>query len=112
MHVYAPGQTTYIPVALTLDANDAVKPHTPAFPTAETYFFKPLNETQRVFSRPFRVVQDLTVALTPGVRTRARQPGATLEITGTLRYQACDDEVCYLPARVPLSWTIPLRARR
>ena len=38
-----------------------------------------------------------------------RPPGATLTIKGTLRYQACDDKVCYLPQSIPLSWTVGLR---
>ncbi len=26
-------------------------------------------------------------------------------IRGTLRYQACDDRICYIPQEVPLQWT-------
>ncbi len=29
-----------------------------------------------------------------------------LKITGKLRYQACDDKICYLPETVPLEWTL------
>lgn len=109
MHVYSPDQTTYIPIALTLEPDEAFKAHIPAFPESETYLFRPLNETQRVFSRPFRIVQDVTVTLTPALRARAREAGAALTISGTLRYQACDDTLCYLPVSVPLTWKIPLR---
>lgn len=109
MHVYAPGQTTYIPIALALEPDDAFRAHAPAFPEAETYLFEPLNEMQRVFSRPFRIVQDLTVAPTRALRARAGEAGASISIRGTLRYQACDDTICYLPATIPLTWTIPLR---
>ena len=101
MHVYSPDQTTYIPVALEIAANDAVKVHAPRFPPSEEYLFKPLNERQRVYTRPFRIAQELTVALTPAVRERARAAGATITINGTLRYQACDDKVCYPPAMIP-----------
>jgi hypothetical protein len=109
MHVYAPDQTTYIPVAIALDPSDEFKAHAPVFPASEPYLFRPLKETQRVFSKPFRIVQDVTVALTPAVRARAREEGATLIVMGTLRYQACDDAICYLPASVPVSWTVRLR---
>jgi hypothetical protein len=27
-----------------------------------------------------------------------------LRVTGTFRYQACDDKTCYLPVTVPVSW--------
>ena len=29
-------------------------------------------------------------------------------VSGTLEYQACDDRICYAPAKVPLSLTIDL----
>ena len=108
MHVYSPDQKTYIPVALEFAANDAITVHAPRFPPSEEYLFKPLNERQRVYSRPFRIVADVTVALTPAVRERARAAGASLTINGTLRYQACDDKVCYAPASIPLAWTVAL----
>jgi hypothetical protein len=108
MHVYAPEQPDTIPVSLALDAAD-VKVHAPRFPPPEKYFFKPLNETQLVYSKPFRIVQEVTVALTPAVRERARADGATLTVAGTLQYQACDDAICYTPVTVPVSWTVGLR---
>ena len=108
MHVYSPDQTTYIPVALTIDAGDAVNVHAPKFPPSERYLFTPLNEEQRVYSRPFRIVQEVTVALTPAMRQRARTAGATLTLAGSLKYQACDDRVCYAPVTVPLTWMVAL----
>ena len=108
MHVYSPDQTSYIPVTLEIGTNDAVKVHAPRFPPSEEYLFKPLNERQRVYSRPFRIVNELTVALTPAVRERARMAGATLTVSGSLRYQACDDTLCYPPVAVPLTWTVGL----
>jgi DsbC/DsbD-like thiol-disulfide interchange protein len=97
MHVYAPDKMqTYIPVALTIDAADGVKPLSPKFPTPEKYFFAPLKETQLVYSKPFRIVQE--VALPSGAGPQ--------RVTGTLRYQACDDTVCYMPQTVKVSWPI------
>ena len=29
-----------------------------------------------------------------------------LTIKGTLRYQACDDKVCFRPTNVPVEWTV------
>jgi hypothetical protein len=33
------------------------------------------------------------------------------QIDGTIRYQACDDVMCYMPARVNVKWTVtsPMR---
>jgi hypothetical protein len=106
MHVYAPGQPDVIPISLKLDGGE-FKPHAARFPRPEKYFFKPLNETQLVYSKPFRIVQDITVALTPPVRERARTGGA-LAVSGTLQYQACDDSICYVPVNVPVRWTVGL----
>jgi hypothetical protein len=108
MHVYSPDQKTYIPVALTLEPGEMVKPHAPVFPASEPYLFKPLNEQQRVYSKPFRIVHDVTVPVTAATRELARS-GGTLTIAGTLHYQACDDVVCYRPVDVPVTWTVKLQ---
>jgi len=109
MHVYSPEQKDYISIALTLEPDAAFKSHAAVYPKAEKFFFEPLQETQLVYSKPFRVVQDVTVALTPALRQRAAAAGATLTLKGSLRYQACDDKVCYLPKDLPLTWTVDLR---
>ena len=61
MHVYAPGQATYLPVAISFAANDAIRVLPVTFPEPETYIFKPLNERQLVYSKPFRLTQPITV---------------------------------------------------
>jgi DsbC/DsbD-like thiol-disulfide interchange protein len=112
MHVYAPGQDGYIPISLTLDADPAFTAAEGKFPAAEKYFMPALNETQLVYSKPFRVTQEVTLARTPALRERARQGAASLTIKGTVRYQACDDRICYLPANVPVEWTVKLSPAR
>jgi cytochrome c biogenesis DsbD-like protein len=99
MHVYSPGQKDYISIALTLEPNAAFKAHAAVYPAAEKFFFEPLKETQLVYSKPFRIVQDVTLA------SGKRQDGA-LTIKGKLRYQACDDQVCYLPKDLVLTWIV------
>jgi hypothetical protein len=112
MHVYAPAQKDYIPVSLTVDRSPEYTVHAPQFPAAEKFLFKPLNETQLVYSKPFRIVQDVTLARTPAVRARARTPDGAMAVTGTLRYQACDESVCYAPKNVPVRWVLSLKAAR
>lgn len=111
MHVYAPEQQDVIPVALVLEPNDSLRASPPRFPPSEEYFFAPLDETQRVYSKPFRITQDVRILDTPALRGRARSPGATITIRGTVRYQACDEAVCYLPEDIPVSWTVALHSR-
>ena len=108
MHVYAPGQTGYIPMTFKVAQTDAYELHPIRYPEAETYLFKPLNERVKVYQKPVRLVQDVTLSLSPDMRARAAAEGATLSIVGTLQYQACDDAVCYLPTDVPLEWTLHL----
>jgi DsbC/DsbD-like thiol-disulfide interchange protein len=108
VHVYAPGATGYIPVAITLQPQAGLVVRAAQFPKAEDYFFEPLNEHVPVYQRPFRIVQD--VMLDPSREAAARLKDMTsLTITGTFEYQACDDKVCFTPQSIPLSWTIGVK---
>lgn len=109
MHVYAPEQTGgYIRIELDLDDDAAYRAAATVFPKASNYYFDPLKETFKVFDKPFRIRQDITVALSPELRRRAAAK-ESLAITGTLRYQACDDQVCYRPDTLKVAWTISLQ---
>ena len=111
MHVYAPGQAGYIAIALELEASKDFKTTPAKFPAPELYFYAPSNETVKVYNKPFQIVQAITLATTPALRKRA---GAkeTLAINGTLKYQACDDLVCYKLDSLPVSWNITLAPGR
>jgi DsbC/DsbD-like thiol-disulfide interchange protein len=100
MHVYAPGQKDYIPVSITLAKNPAIKPLTVRFPTPEKREVKELGETQLVYNKAFRIVQEVAVGKNP-----APKPGP-LTVNGTVKYQACDDSICYAPITVPVTWTV------
>ena len=110
MHVYSPQQKDYIPIALTLQPAAAFSIQPAVYPTPEKYVFAPLKETQLVYSKPFRVTQPVTIARAPALRAAGLLPGASLTITGKLRYQACDDAICYMPKEVPVSWRVTLGA--
>ena len=108
VHVYAPGATGYIPVAITLQPQAGLVVRGARFPKAEDYFFDPLNEHVPVYQHPFRIVQD--VMLDPSREAAARLKDMTsLTITGTFEYQACDDKVCFTPQSIPLSWAIGVK---
>jgi hypothetical protein len=110
IHVYAPAEKEAIPITLTLAPDEGVKAASAVFPAAQKLFFAPLKLTQLVYSKPFRITQQVTVS--PAVAQRARATGGTLVVKGTLHYQACDDKVCYVPKNVPLSWTLSLKPER
>jgi hypothetical protein len=109
MHVYAPGQPDYIPISLALETDSLYRPAGDArYPKPEVLFFKPLNERFKVYSKPFRIAQDVVVPYSQETRGLAKASAATLVVKGKVHYQACDDAVCYLPVDVPVSWTIRL----
>jgi hypothetical protein len=108
MHVYAPGKHDYRVVRLNIDSQPWLRAHEIRYPPSEIYHFKPLNERVEVYSKPFRLVQDVTILATPDVqKALAAMPTVTIE--GALEYQACDDRICYNPARVPLRFTVALK---
>jgi DsbC/DsbD-like thiol-disulfide interchange protein len=101
MHVYSPDQPKeqdYMPIALTVETGEGFKLEKPRYPASEKLFFAPLKETQHVYSKPFRITQPIVIT-----RDSAAAP---LTITGTVRYQACDDAICYLPQTVKVKWEI------
>ena len=106
-HVYAPGQKGYIPVSLTITPDPAFKIYPAKYPPPAPYVFVPLNETVQVYSKPFTIAQDVTLALTPDMRARATK-GEVLTIRGELEYQACDDKVCHRPETLPVEWKVTL----
>jgi hypothetical protein len=61
-----------------------------------------------VYNAPFRIAQPLTLGRTPAIHGLVATGGA-VRVQGALRYQACDDTVCYRPETVALNWTIPVR---
>ena len=107
MHVYAPGQADYIPIALTLGESADVKAEAAVYPPPQTLFLEAISQNAKVYEKTFRITQRVTVALTPDVKRRAAA-GQTLSIPATLKYQACDDAVCYRPETVKLTWAIKL----
>jgi len=100
MHVYAPDQTDYIPIELKVEPASSFKPQAIQYPAAEQFFFAPLKETQRVYSKPFRITLPITLA---------HDAALPLTIKGTVRYQACDDAICYLPQTVGVIWKVAMR---
>jgi hypothetical protein len=102
IHVYAPGAKDYLPIALEITAAPGVTVGKLTYPKAQDLYFEPLNEHVPVFSAPFRLVQDVTIG-------RAVKPAQSLTLTGVLKYQACDDKICFNPVSAPLSWTVTLK---
>lgn len=108
IHVYAPGAKGYRAIALAIAPQANIRVLPTQYPTAQIYFFKPLNERVRVFQKPFTLVQEVILEGTPQAQAALRGK-ENLTLTGSLDYQACDDKQCFNPISVPLSWTLTLR---
>jgi len=76
------------------------------YPASQKLHLAAINETVRVFLDSFRLAEDIVISSEASVKPLLNEKGE-LTLHGTLRYQACDDRKCYLPATVPMEWTFP-----
>lgn len=105
VHLYAPGKHTYRVVRLVVDPQPWLKLHETVYPPSEIYHFKPLDERVEVYTKPFRIRQDVTILATPEAQ-KLLAGRDSITVSATLEYQACDDKVCFNPARIPLTFAI------
>ena len=97
----APRDASLIPTVLTITPPDGVRVSELVFPKATDLEQAGQSQPLAVFEHEFAIGVQLEVA------DRAR-PGA-VDLPGELRYQACDDKLCFTPQSVPLTWTVALR---
>jgi hypothetical protein len=98
IHVYAPGVQGYIPIDFGIADAPAWKAHPAVYPPSKMLRLAAIDETVPVFTGKFRVVREVTIG-------KNVKPGE-LAIEGTFRYQACDDEKCFIPETIPLKWIL------
>jgi cytochrome c biogenesis protein CcdA/DsbC/DsbD-like thiol-disulfide interchange protein len=94
----APRDPTLIPTTLTLEPVDGVTGVEVVFPPSRDFVQEGSPQPLAVFEREFVIGVELLVAsnAAPGeVRVPAR-----------LRYQACDDKVCFKPAIADVAWAL------
>ena len=105
MHVYAPGKHEYQVITVKIDPQPWLSVQPANYPPSEIYHFKELDEKVETYSKPFKIVQDIRILDTPAAK-KALASGTPLKLTARLEYQACDDKVCYAPARIPVSFAL------
>ncbi len=93
-----PNDPTLIPTTLTIDPPDGVTVQEIVWPT-------PIDLDQAGAERPLSVFERRFLI---GVRLSLPSSASASDITvpGTLRYQACDANLCYPPATAPVRWVI------
>ncbi len=110
LHVYAPGvDSDYIPIEWSMKASPGWMVHAATFPKAKKVRLKAIKDTEPVFEGAFRLTREITIARDAAVKPLADADGK-LTIEGGLKYQACDDRLCYPPETVPVKWTLQLEA--
>lgn len=107
MHVYAPGVEGYIAIDWKMKDSEAAAAHEVAFPASEKLYLQAIDETVPVYRNHFRLTRDITIAQEAKIKPLVDASG-NFSVEGTLRYQACDDRLCYVPQDLPLKWTFHL----
>ena len=114
VHVYSPEVKGYKPIVLSIHPTTDVVPVGPTYPRSKTLYLEAIHEHVPVFEGEFRIVYEITV-------NRSREflaalgNGKEVAVSGELKYQACDESVCYPPASLPVSWklqVLPLDRQR
>jgi thiol:disulfide interchange protein len=100
LHVqsHRPRDPLLIPTVLTIEPPVGVTLRGTAYPPAIDLSQEGQAEPLAVFENTFALGAELAVA--------ANTPLGPLVVPATLRYQACDDKLCYPPATAQVEWTL------
>ena len=105
MHVYSPGvEGGYIPMEWKIADSSGWLAHPAEHPPSRKLHLPAIRETVPVYEGRFRLTRDLTIGQSQEIRP-VTGSGSELVVEGSLRYQACDEKMCYPPQTVPLRWT-------
>ncbi len=94
----APRDPALIPTVLSVSAPEGVSVEEIVFPATTELKQNGVPEPLAVFEHQFAIGIRFKVA--------ASAPAGPLVVPATLRYQACDETICYAPARAETSWTL------
>ena len=108
VHVYAPGVQGYIPIDWELAPSPGIEAGQAKYPESKILRLEAIRESVPVYEGEFRIVRDVTIGSDQAVKPMLDARG-DLIIDGTFRYQACDDQECFLPETVPVHWTVHFR---
>ena len=102
LHVQSnrPRDPLLIPTVLTIEPPDGVVLSGTAYPRAIDLKQEGQAEPLAVFENTFAVGAELAIA--------ANTPPGSLRVPARLRYQACDDKLCYPPATAQVEWTLQI----
>ena len=96
-----PRDPLLIPTVLTIEAPAGITVQSIEYPKATDLAQPGRKEPLAVFGSEFAITAKL--ALGAGV------PAGDLKLPGTLRYQACNDTVCFPPTRAATEWVLSVQ---
>jgi thioredoxin:protein disulfide reductase len=95
-----PRDPKLIPLVLSVNAPAGITVQEIVYPQPTDLKQANADQPLSVYERQFAIGVVLQVA--------SGTPGGDVTVPGRLRYQACDEKVCYLPVTIPVAWTIPV----
>jgi DsbC/DsbD-like thiol-disulfide interchange protein len=99
IHVYAAGAVDFAPVSLLVTPNAAITTGKASYSKPDVATAQGSTGNVPAYAKPFRITQPVT--LRSGL---AR--GETVTVAAAVKYQACDDRLCYPATATSVSWTI------
>ncbi len=105
VHVYAPGVKGYIAIDWKLPETPAFKVGAVTYPPSTLMRLEAINETVPVYAGHFRLIRDITLSGDKQIEPLLDKRG-DLVLSGTFRYQACDEEKCFIPESIPISLSL------
>lgn len=104
-HLYAePAPAGSVAVAVELDEHDRIVQRPLLRPASETHSLPGTSEAFQVHHGQFEVRMPLTV----NGRVLSSGDNSHLTVSGTVRWQVCDDEVCDIPVSHRFELTVPV----
>jgi len=94
----APRDPSLIPTVLTVTPPEGVRVSELVFPKSTDLEQAGQSQPLAVFEHQFAIGVEFEVA--------AGTPPGSIDLPGELRYQACDDKLCYPPVTSPVRWTL------
>jgi hypothetical protein len=102
IHIYAEGAKDFTPVSLVLTPNDAVTAGQPRYPKPDVATAPGATEAVPAYKKTFRIALPVTVK-------SAAKAGDVLNVAGAVKYQACDDRLCYPVTAAAVSWKVTVK---
>lgn len=105
MHVYAPGVEGYLAIDWSMLEQDGVEAAPVQYPESHMLEMPAIDEVVPVYEGELRLLRDVHIGQ-PDEVASLLDAQSRFTLRGRLRYQACDDKVCYLPQNLVVSWTL------